>query len=237
MIKKVIHEAVDRLVVDGRTIPLRFRINKQAHRLILRVDEETDGALVTVPPYVSRAEAYQFAEQRADWLVRRLGKRPARTLFEDGARIPVLGVERTIRYVSEKRRPVVCHDDVLEVSGRPEHLARRVRDWLRAEARRQIEPRTLEMASTLNRKIRRITIRDTRSRWGSCASDGSLNFSFRLVMAPLWVLEYVVAYEVAHLVEHNHSQAFWDVVASLNNDAEQGRAWLGCHGAGLHRYG
>lgn len=231
------NEAVDCLVIDGREVPLRFRINKQARRLILRVDDVNDGALVTLPPYVSQAEARRFVEERADWLGRRLDKRPTRTVFEDGAVIPVHGVERTIRHVGEARRPVVCRDDALEVSGRAEHLPRRVSDWLRTEARRQIEPRALTMAAQIDRKIKRITIRDTRSRWGSCAIDGSLNFSFRLVMAPLWVLEYVVAHEVAHLVEHNHSPAFWRVVARINDDAERGRAWLGTHGVSLHRYG
>jgi len=235
--KKPIDEAIEHLVYEGRDIPLRYRVNKQARRLILRVDDVNDGALVTLPPYVSKAEARRFVEERADWLVRRLGKRPARTPFEDGAVIPVFGEDRTIRHVDEKRRPVVCLDDVLEVSGRPEYLQRRVADWLKAEARRQIEPRALEMAAAVGRKVRRITIRDTRSRWGSCAVDGSLNFSFRLVMAPLWVLEYVVAHEVAHLVEHNHSQAFWDTVARINTDADRGRAWLGTHGAALHRFG
>lgn len=231
------NEAVERLVIDDRDVPLRFRVNKQARRLILRLDDDGEGAVVTLPPYVSRAEARQFAEQRADWIKSRLAKSPSRTPFVDGAVVPVFGIDRTIRHIDAARRPVICEHDTLVVSGKPEHLARRVADWLKAEARRQIEPRALSMADQLDRKIRRITIRDTRSRWGSCASDGGLNFSFRLVMAPLWVLEYVVAHEVAHLVEHNHSPAFWDTVARINDDAAGGRAWLSVHGPGLHRFG
>ncbi|MEQ8667108.1 MAG: SprT family zinc-dependent metalloprotease [Rhodospirillales bacterium] len=228
---------VESLTVEGREVPLRFRVNKRARRLILRVDDDLDGAVVTLPPYVARAEARRFAEERADWIARRLEKQVPRTLFEDGVAIPVLGVERTIRHTGGTRRPVVCTDDELLVAGAVEHLPRRVADWLKAEARRQIEPRALEMADTIGERCRRITIRDTRSRWGSCAHDGGLNFSWRLVLAPLWVLEYVVAHEVAHLAEHNHSTRFWAVVDRLNGDAERGRAWLGVHGPALHRYG
>lgn len=228
---------IESLVVEGREVPLRYRVNKRARRLILRVDDDNDGAIVTLPPYVARAEARRFAEERADWLARRLEKQPPRTPFADGVAIPVLGVERVIRHIGGKRRPVVCTGDELQVAGAPEYLSRRVADWLKAEARRQIEPRVLAMADTIGERCRRITIRDTRSRWGSCAHDGGLNFSFRLVMAPDWVLEYVVAHEVAHLAEHNHGPRFWAVVERLNGDAERGRAWLSVHGPALHRYG
>ena len=225
------------LIVEGREVPLRFRVNKRARRLILRVDDENDGAIVTLPPYVARDEARRFAEERADWIARRLEKQLPRVPFADGVVIPVLGTERTIRHVGGTRRPVICTDNELRVAGAAEHLPRRVADWLKAEARRQIEPRALDMAEIIDRRCRRITIRDTRSRWGSCAHDGGLNFSWRLVLAPLWVLEYVVAHEVAHLAEHNHSDRFWAVVNRLNGDAERGRAWLGVHGPALHRYG
>lgn len=234
---KSTEDVADRLFIDGRAVPLRFRVNKRARRLILRVDDDADGALITLPPYVSREEGRRFAEERAGWIARRLGKRLPRTAFESGATIPVLGGDRVIRHVEGKRRPVELAGGEILVSGAPEHLARRVTDWLKAEARRQIEPRALDMADTIGQRCRRITIRDTRSRWGSCTTDGNLNFSFRLVMAPPWVLEYVVAHEVAHLAEHNHGARFWAVVASINGDAERGRAWLGTHGPALHRFG
>ncbi len=124
------------------------------------------------------------------------------------------------------------------MTGQPAHTERRVRDFLKAEARRQIVERAQAKAAIAGRKIRRISLRDTRSRWGSCASGGNLNFSWRLVLAPDGVLDYVVAHEVAHLVHMNHSPAFWQTVATLTDaDVKAQRAWLRRHGNGLFAYG
>lgn len=232
-----LEQSSDYLAVDGRSVPLRFRVNRRSRRLILRVDEQTGGALVTLPPQVSLDEARQFAQDRCDWLARHLTKRPARITFEIGAVIPVFGQSRRIRYTLGRCRPVTMTEHSIEVSGAPEHLAWRVADWLRAEARRQIEPRALKMSAALGRPCRRVAIRDTRSRWGSCSTSGTLSFSFRLVMAPLWVLDYVVAHEAAHLIEHNHGPRFWQLVSRLNNDADRAHAWLKSHGASLHLIG
>ncbi len=227
----------DPILVDGRALPIAYRVNRRARRLILRLDDETGGAVVTLPPGVSRAEGRRFAEERADWLARRIERRPTRIPFEPGVTIPVLGEDRIIRLSNEGRGPVVLGEDELIVKGAPEHTPRRVRDWLKDEARRQIEPRAMDLADRVGQTLRRVTIRDTRSRWGSCSTNGGLNFSWRLVMAPAWVLEYVVAHEVAHLIEHNHGPRFWAQVERINGDAERGRAWLNVHGPALHRYG
>jgi len=225
------------ILVDGQSLPIAFRVNRRARRLILRLDDRGDRVLVTLPPGVSRAEGRRFAEERTDWLARRLSRRPETVAFEPGATIPILGIDSLLRLGNAGRGPAVHRDGELVVKGAPEHFARRVRDWLKAEARRQIEPRAIRLADALGEKLRRVTIRDTRSRWGSCSTNGSLNFSWRLVLAPDWVLEYVVAHEVAHLVEHNHGPRFWALVERINGDADKARAWLNVHGAGLHRYG
>jgi predicted metal-dependent hydrolase len=124
----------------------------------------------------------------------------------------------------------------IRVGGRPEHASRRLIDWLKREARRKIEERVLEHATRLGVRPKRITIRDTSSRWGSCSSARSLSFSWRLVMAPPAVLDYVVAHEVAHLRELNHHPRFWRLVDFLVPDVEKSQAWLSEHGALLHRY-
>ncbi|MBV8939567.1 MAG: M48 family metallopeptidase, partial [Alphaproteobacteria bacterium] len=124
----------------------------------------------------------------------------------------------------------------LLVAGEPDFVPRRVRDWLKAEARREIARRAEAHAEALGCRIRRITLRDTVSRWGSCSSDGRLSFSWRLMLAPAEVLEYVVAHEVAHLREMNHSAAFWRIVAQRCPYHAEARAWLKRHGAQLYRY-
>jgi len=223
--------------VDGRIIPVRFRVNARARRLILRVDALTGGAVVTVPAGVGREAALQFARARGVWVLERLDKAPPPVVFEDGVIVPFLGADHVVRHQPGQRQPVICGEGKITVGGQPEHLSRRFKTWLRKQARQQVENRVIRLSEQVGKRHGRISIRDTRSRWGSCSSTGALNFSWRLVLAPEWVLEYVVAHEVAHLVEHNHSPAFWAVVGQLNDDASAARDWLGMHGEALHRYG
>lgn len=225
------------LTIDGREVPVRFRVNGRARRMILRVEARTGEAVVTLPPGADREAAMAFVAERSFWIAERLIKSPAAMPFEDGVTIPVLGVDHVIRHQPTQRTPVLCENGVMLVGGKPEHLPRRVKDWLKKKARQEIEACVIELTPRIHKKHGRITIRDTRSRWGSCSSTGALNFSWRLVLAPSWVLEYVVAHEVAHLAEHNHSPAFWAIVDELNGNAKAGRDWLSRHGEGLHRYG
>ncbi|MBT7944473.1 MAG: M48 family metallopeptidase, partial [Alphaproteobacteria bacterium] len=140
-------------------------------------------------------------------------------------------------HTSEKRGVVRLGFGEILVAGGQEHLARRVRDWFKGEARDRIRPLVRDKALVLGRTPGRITVRDTKSRWGSCSHDGNLSFCWRLVMAPATVLDYVVAHEVAHLVEHNHGPDFWRLVGTLTGDMDGGRDWLKRNGERLHRIG
>ena len=128
-------------------------------------------------------------------------------------------------------------DGGLLVSGYAEHVERRVRDFLKAEARREMSERAFAKARQIDRPIASLTLRDTRSRWGSCTPDGALSLSWRLVLAPLEVLDYVVAHEVAHLAHMNHGQRFWALTAKLTDQVEGPQRWLRDNGARLLRYG
>ncbi len=223
--------------LDGRRVPLRLRRNARARRLILRVDPGGSGAVVTLPASASWAAALDLVDRERDWLGRALAAMPERVAFVPGNGVPVLGQEHVIEHRPGRGRPVTAADGVLGVTGDPAHLPRRVRDWLRDRARQVIAPMTHDKAGRVERAIQRITIRETRSRWGSCAAGGRLSFCWRLVMAPPPAVDYVVAHEVAHLVHHDHGPAFWRLAASLTDHMEEGRAWLRTHGPGLHRYG
>ena len=229
------------LEIDGRRVPVRLRRNNRARRLILRADAARNdgeaGVVVTLPTGVPIAEALGWAGMQSAWISRHLEKLPERIPFTDGARVPLLGDEHIIRHAPEARRGVWAAGGTIYVSGREEHLARRLTDWLKKEARKRISALATAKAERLGHKHGRISIRDTKSRWGSCASNGNLNFSWRLVMAPEFVFDYVVAHEVAHLAEHNHGPAFWHHVADLTDEPERARAWLRSFGPGLHRYG
>jgi hypothetical protein len=237
--KKSGYEVVEggTISLDNAEIPLSFRHNARARRLILRTDPKTGGAIVTLPPGVSYQSARDFAEDRADWLRSRLARTSPVIEFRDGAVVPYMGVDHDIVHREKQRGTVICEDGVLFISGRPEHLARRLTDWFKAQARREISQRAGDKSSLLNQKHGRISIRDTKSRWGSCSHTGALNFSWRLILAPHWVLDYVVAHEVAHLVEHNHSPRFWHQVGLISDDVDRANAWLKHHGQQLHQYG
>ncbi|MBF0562875.1 MAG: M48 family metallopeptidase [Alphaproteobacteria bacterium] len=222
------------LVVGSVTVTVRR--SSRARRLSLRVDPRL-GPVVVLPERATLAEANRFVQAHHGWLAERLSRLPAPIALVPGAEVPILGINHEIRHVPTARRGVWIDQGGLFVSGGAEHVPRRVADFLKAESKRRIYPQAFSLAARLGRTPCRVTVRDTRSRWGSCSSRGDLSFSWRLVLAPEPVLAYVVAHEVAHLAEMNHSAAFWRVVASLTDDPASAKAWLARHGAGLHRYG
>jgi predicted metal-dependent hydrolase len=167
----------------------------------------------------------------------RLDELAPRVAFVPGASVPFLGSPHRIVHQPVARRGVWREAAAIHVSGHAEHLPRRVLDFLKSEARNEISLRAHDKAYILDRAIARITLRDTRSRWGSCAADGSLNFSWRLILAPEEVLDYVVAHEVAHLVHHDHGPRFWALVAELTPSVAAPRRWLRAKGAELLQYG
>ncbi|HLO76727.1 MAG TPA: SprT family zinc-dependent metalloprotease [Magnetospirillum sp.] len=227
----------DSIVVDlgGHTVSVTVKRSALARRISLRVDPAR-GAVLMLPAKARLAEGERFLLAHRVWLAEKLARLPGKIALGEGAEVPLLGVPHAIRHVPQARRGVWVEDGALLVSGLPEHVGRRVADFLKAEARRLIVPRAHDMAARLGRKVARITVKDTRSRWGSCSSAGDLAFSWRLVLAPPMVLDYVVAHEVAHLVEMNHSPAFWAVVDQLVGDVRAPKRWLKAHGPGLHRF-
>ena len=129
-------------------------------------------------------------------------------------------------------------EQIFCVAGAAEHIERRVHDYLKREARSDLQKLgAILCAGRWASRSRRLSIRDQSSRWGSCTSAGSLSFSWRLILAPPYVLDYLAAHEVAHLVEMNHSARFWRVVAKICNHVERAKTWLDTHGNDLHRYG
>jgi len=183
------------------------------------------------------ADAEAAIREHESWVLDRLDALPPRVPFTDGAVIPFQGCEHRIQYVAGRRGVVTSAAGTILAPGAAEHIPRRIADWLKREARLAISPLALEKAEMVERRVQQISIRDQRSRWGSCAANGRLSFSWRLILAPEDVLDYVVAHEVAHLVEMNHSQDFWRVVDRLTPHARPSKRWLNANGQSLHRYG
>lgn len=223
--------------LDGQAVDLTVRRSARAHNIALRLDPAKPAPELVLPPRVGEAEGFDFVRSRSAWLLERLAAQPPHVPFCDGATLPLRDVPHRILHDPGSRRGVWLTDGHIVVSGREEHLARRLQDWLRREARADIAPQVREKTQILGRPAGKITVRSQRSRWGSCAHNGNLSFNWRLILAPDWVLDYVVAHEVAHLAQPNHSAAFWRTVDRLTRHTDTGRTWLQCNGDRLFRYG
>lgn len=224
-------------LADGRDVPVHIRRSPRARRILLHVGVYDGKVEIVLPPGASMREGMGFAATQTRWVADQLSRIGDAVPFEDGAVVPLLGQPMTIRRIDSRSALPVLADRELLVGGREDTLPDRVRRWLRNRAMDEIRPRAERMGAQIGRAPARLSMRDTRSRWGSCSRAGNLNFSWRLVMAPEHVLEYVVAHEVAHLKELNHGDRFWALVDTLCDDVGQARGWLRAHGAELHRYG
>ncbi|HSZ93777.1 MAG TPA: SprT family zinc-dependent metalloprotease [Acetobacteraceae bacterium] len=216
---------------------VEWRRNHRARRVSLRIDPCGGGVVVTLPIRAGRGAGVALLMNHAEWVASRLAALPDALPFVDGTLVPIGDVPHRIRHVPQLRGGAWLQDGELHVSGAPEFLRRRVIDFLRAEALRRLSALVVAKTATLGVTARRISVKDTRSRWGSCASDGSLAFSWRLVMTPEFVQDYVAAHEVAHLKHLNHGKRFWRLVDRLTPHAATAIPWLQAEGFRLLRVG
>lgn len=225
---------------DGTLVAVAVRQMPRARHYRLTIDARR-GPVLTVPGGGNWGEAEAFLRKHRAWLAARLNRQAPPVALADGAVIPLRGVPHAIVATGRLRGQVAIGgtdaNPVLEVPGDAEHLPRRLVDWLKAAARSDLSEAVERHARALAVKPAGLSIRDQSSRWGSCSSAGRLNFNWRLILAPGFVLDYVAAHEVAHLVEMNHSPAFWRTVERTLPEMARGRAWLKANGRELHRYG
>jgi predicted metal-dependent hydrolase len=227
---------------DQAVYPVRLRRHRRARRYTLRIDAASREVVLTMPPRGSLREAREFAHKHGGWIAARLKRLPEAAPFADGVDIPLRGLPHRIIHRPGARGTVWSETGeggtaLLCVAGEAPHINRRVGDFLRRQAARDLEAAARRYADALGVTIRRVSVRDQASRWGSCSNTGVLSFSWRLVLAPPFVLDYLAAHEVAHLVELNHSPKFWRLVKRIYPDFARSKAWLDLHGADLHRYG
>lgn len=218
--------------------PVSIWVSPRARRLLLRIDAASRKVELVLPNGVPAEHGLRFLAAQRGWIAARLLALPMPVPFAEGAVVPVLGVpHRICREGDPAAPPVVIADNEIRVRGDPAHLARRVRDHLIGLARQELSRRARLLAARIGKPIARIGVRDTRSRWGSCSSKGCLSFSWRLVLMPENVMDYIVAHEVAHLVEMNHGPRFWQLVRTIAPDPATPRAWLKRHRSRLFSYG
>jgi predicted metal-dependent hydrolase len=227
------------LDISGEAVPVLVRVNARARRLILKVDPLTGHVVLVVPNKRSTKDALAFAERQHQWIAAQRAGFKAPIPLTDGTEIPLRDEPHRIVHEPGTRRGVWTDEiaRTIHVSGQIEHAPRRVTDWLKREAKSDLWERVGHHTGVLDLSVRKISVRDTRSRWGSCSSTGALSFSWRLILTPPDMLDYVAAHEVAHLIHHDHSPAFWAVVDQLTPHKDKASYWLKKYGMDLHRYG
>lgn len=224
----------DRLVIPGvPAVEVTLRRSDRARRISLRVSRIDGRVTLSLPRRTALDEANAFLQEKVDWVRGHLASRPEPLTPLLGTTVPVEAVSRPVMAAEPGARPRFEDGVLLVAPDRP--VPPQVAACLKGLARQRLQASCERHADTLGRRPSRIDLRDTRSRWGSCNRAGRLMFSWRLVMAPPAVLDYVAAHEMAHLVELNHSPAFWRVVDRLRPDWRDHRAWLNDAGAELHR--
>jgi predicted metal-dependent hydrolase len=227
------------LAIDGAPVEVKLRLNPRARRVIVKVHPGTGDVIVVAPSRRGLSHALEFARGEQDWIARQRARVPQAVALAPGAKLPFRGTTHEIRHGGSKGPSPAWRDEaahVIWVTGRAEHAPRRIADFLKREARALCEARALEYGARLGVSPSRITMRDTASRWGSCSATRAISFSWRLIFAPDFVRDYVVAHEVAHLKEMNHGPRFWKLVEKLHPDFKIAQAWLQTHGRHLQRY-
>jgi predicted metal-dependent hydrolase len=225
------------LALPGGPTLVEWRRSHRARRVSLRIDPRGGAVVVTLPQRTARTAGMALLMTNAGWVAERLAALPGAIAFADGAEIPLHGIPHRIRHMPGARGVAWVEQGEIRVAGDTAFLSRRVSDFLRAEARRSIAALVAEKALQAGVKPARITLKDTSSRWGSCAANGNLAFSWRLVMAPRFVQDYVTAHEVAHLRHMNHGARFWALVRDITPHTDSAVAWLRSDGMRLLRVG
>lgn len=226
--------------IDGKRAPVKLVVNPRARHVSVRIDPTRREAIATAPSPRYLKHAAQFAAERAGWIAQELSRLPKGVSLTPGAFVPFRGADHELVYkygrgaTSLERglwpRLIVPAPDMALFEPR---LLRFFKD----QARSELIDRVAHHAVSLGVKPARIQVKELRSRWGSCSSDGVLSFSWRVILAPPFVLDYLAAHEVAHLREMNHSRRFWAHVKRCVPEFERGRDWLHEHGCALHAVG
>ena len=224
----------DTVLPGNPPIPLLLRRSARAKRISLRISQLDGRVTLTMPKRLAEGEALAFARSKEGWIRGHLEARGADVAVGYGVELPLEGQMRTV--VPGQGRGVRVDGPRLLVPGPAERVPARLAAYLKQIARDRLAESCDTFATRLGKGYDRLTLRDTRSRWGSCTSDGGLMFSWRLILTPPEVLDYVAAHEVAHLAQMNHSPAFWGEVRRIYGAYDAPRRWLRTHGGDLHRY-
>jgi predicted metal-dependent hydrolase len=219
---------------------LRLRMSKKAKRIALRLDNKSNHIHLVVPHRTSLFKAYNFAKKHENWINEKYNELPTPIPFIDGNELPIMGQPITLDIFScntLKRTDIVLKNNILSVKSNKENPSPRITRFLRQKAKTHLSELAHKKADIIQKEIKDIKIKDTKSRWGSCSPDNVLSFSWRIIFAPYEAFDYLVAHEVAHLTHKNHSRSFWSLCEELSEDYLKGKKWIRNEGHTLMRYG
>lgn len=226
--------------IDGRRLPVKLVVNPRARHVSVRIDPTRREAIATAPSKRHLKHAAQFAAERAGWIAQELARLPQGVGLTPGAIVPLRGVDHLLVFEHGRSAPRIesgASPRLIVPAPDAALFESRLLRFLKDQARIDLIDRVAAHAVSLGVRPTRIQVKELRSRWGSCSVDGVLSFSWRVVLAPPHVLDYLAAHEVAHLREMNHSRRFWAHVRNCTPDFERGRDWLHSHGLTLHAVG
>jgi predicted metal-dependent hydrolase len=234
--------ATEMVPVQGALAVVAFRRSPRASKISLRIDAAQGGVVITLPPRASRRAGLSLLQTHEAWVAAKLAALPHALPFIAGASVPVNGAPHLIRPVSPAlglamRGGAWIDGQEILVAGDADFLARRVTDCLKRLARQRLTAAAAEKGRLAGLTPKRVRVKDTRTRWGSCAPDGTLAFCWRLICAPDFVQDYVVGHEVAHLRHMNHGRQFWALTDRLTPHRQAAGTWLEANGQALLRIG
>jgi len=223
--------------VQGALASVAFKRSARARKISLRIDASQGGIVITLPMRASRRAGLSLLHTHEAWVAEKLAALPTALPFVPGAVVPVSGAPHVITPTTQGRGGAWIDEGRIFVTGEPQFLPRRVTDCLKRLARQKLTALTAEKARLAGLAPKSVRVKDTRTRWGSCAPDGTLAFCWRLILAPDFVQDYVVGHEVAHLRHMNHGKSFWALTEKLTVHRSAASAWLGANGQALLRIG
>lgn len=215
--------------------PLKVNTSYKLKRLSLRIDHKKRIVVLSMPKWYGKKKAFDFVNNHIDWIEQKLAELPKMKDFDDGEEISLFGNPVKICYDSDFGAPRLI-ENKLYVGGEKDFLHRRIKDYIKREAKKEFFKKSQTLAEKLSCKLTGVTIKDTKSRWGSCSTLNHINYNWRIALAPTETIDYLMAHEVAHLAHPDHSQAFWRTVDELNPNAYAGKKWLEQHGNELYLY-
>lgn len=231
-------------LLTGRTFDISAEIgmdikvvqSNSLRKLILRIDSKERIPVLSIPKFCSQRRAVKFVNENMDWIMRSLAKLPEIKKFTDGEAFSLFGQEVIVTHRPQEKGGVWLEGNLLCVSGEKEFLHRRIKDYIRRRAADEFYMKSKALAEKIGCKLNGVVIKDTKSRWGSCSSLNNINYSWRIALAPDFVIDYLMAHEVSHLKHQDHSEDFWKCVSSLCPEWSRGNSWLRRNGKALYAY-